>query len=626
MVFSAITLAACGGGDGATAISVSSAPVATAAVTKLGMLESVEAVDTKLVQIQKVAQKVADRVAPRTITLEPLSGLKAAPITAAQPGQPQQIGVARSVAQAADSAATAAQLSWSGAADGHQRAAISVQSPAAKGLRLGLRIEQLPPGTLLRVYAPNAEQVVEVASAEVLRAIQRNLDAGATGDAAYTYWLPTVEGAEAVLEFDLAAGTDPALLKVALPQVSHLKALPVDAEMQLKDAGACNVDVTCTSSTETLRRAVALMYFVNGGDGYVCTGTLLNNTKEDGTPYFLSANHCISSQTVATSLETYWNYRSSSCNGSTRDSRFQILTGGATLLHAAESTDTSFMRLNASPNNPIFAGWDASAVVATGSSVFSIHHPDGDWQKYSLGGVVAYSSCDDEGYCNDVSSSRGQFYRTVWTQGVTEGGSSGGALFASDGSVIGQLLGGTASCANPGGWDVYGRLDLAYSALSQWLSPAISTEPGTLSPVYRFYNSVTSAHFYTNSALERDYVISTLPTYSYEGISYRAYNGTAANASPVYRFYNTETGVHFYTISAAERDNVINTMPVYTYEGPTWYAQTASGSGASALYRFYSAQRRAHFYTMSEGERDYVIATYPDFDYEGTAYYAWPAQ
>ena len=35
---------------------------------------------------------------------------------------------------------------------------------------------------------------------------------------------------------------------------------------------------------------------------YYCTGSLLNNTKRDYTPYFLSASHCISTQAAATSL------------------------------------------------------------------------------------------------------------------------------------------------------------------------------------------------------------------------------------------------------------------------------------------------------------------------------------
>jgi hypothetical protein len=57
----------------------------------------------------------------------------------------------------------------------------------------------------------------------------------------------------------------------------------------------------------------------------------------------------------------------------------------------------------------------------------------------------------------------------IWTlnQGVTEGGSSGSALFTSSGrQLIGQLYGGYSSCANPTGADIYGRFDLVSNCIS----------------------------------------------------------------------------------------------------------------------------------------------------------------
>ena len=45
-------------------------------------------------------------------------------------------------------------------------------------------------------------------------------------------------------------------------------------------------------------------------------------------------------------------------------------------------------------------------------------------------------------------------------------------------------------------------------------------------------------------------------------------------ASPIYRFYNATTGAHFYTISAAERDFVIQVHTDFRYEGPMYHAWT----------------------------------------------------
>ena len=627
-------LVACGGGDGAPVASVAKSVVAPAGVLQMDGMQGPATVDTLQVQIKSVARSARVAVAPRVISLAALHDSKDLALQAPAPGQPLQIGVARDVADAADVAGTAGLLDWSHLPDGRRRAAIAVQSPGAAALRLGLRVQQLPLGTQLRVSAPGADAAVEIAGAEVLRTIQRNLDAGATGAAAYTYWLPTVDGAQAVLEIELAAGIPPSHLKVAMPQVSHFKAHPAEAEAMLKAASAaCNVDVMCTNGNESLRLGVARMVFAKGGSSYLCTGTLLNNKAQDGTPYFLSANHCISEQAVASSLETWWDYRASTCNSGTLFADYQRLQGGAQLLYASSATDTSFMRLNATPAKAYFVGWDATAAQALNASVLGIHHPRGDLQKYSAGAVSAYASCSTLNGSGGFSCALGpvdstSYYRVGWLQGITEGGSSGSAIFNVNKQVVGQLYGGSSSCTSSG-TDAYGRFDLAYAAaLKTWLNPATAPAPtpgGGLAPVYRFYNVRTNAHFYTNNALERDYVQANYADFKYEGAAYQAYKQQAGATSAVYRFYNTVTGIHFYTISGAERDLILQIYPDYKYEGPSWYAQTAAGNGATPLYRFYSSQRRAHFYTTSAAERDQVMQTLRDFNFEGVAYHVWPA-
>ena len=52
---------------------------------------------------------------------------------------------------------------------------------------------------------------------------------------------------------------------------------------------------------EDVKKSVAML--VTGGSGF-CSGALVNNTSNDGTPYFLTANHCVGSGTV-----TGWAFR-----------------------------------------------------------------------------------------------------------------------------------------------------------------------------------------------------------------------------------------------------------------------------------------------------------------------------
>ncbi|HEY9096400.1 MAG TPA: hypothetical protein VIN35_11690, partial [Hydrogenophaga sp.] len=124
-------------------------------------------------------------------------------------------------------------------------------------------------------------------------------------------------------------------------------------------------------------------------------------------------------------------------------------------------------------------------------------------------------------------------------------------------------------------------------------------------PVYRFYNSSTGAHFYTSSATERDAVMATgSSSYRYEGAAFRVAGSSSPGLSPVHRFFNTVTGVHFYTISEAERANVVATLPQYKYEGVAYYASLVSGAGLVPMYRFFVAGRGFHFYTASAAEKN----------------------
>jgi len=58
-------------------------------------------------------------------------------------------------------------------------------------------------------------------------------------------------------------------------------------------------------------------------------------------------------------------------------------------------------------------------------------------------------------------------------------------------------------------------------------SPAAA--PCVLKPVYRFYNVLTTGHFFTMSEAEKSSVIANLPQFQYEGIGYYAFdNGTCS--------------------------------------------------------------------------------------------------
>lgn len=494
-------LASCGGGSDSGG---SSSPVVCAAVTTTTTTAKSAAVNLLSgtgAQAESLRQTEGNTASPllprptlqvvaRAITLGDMAQAKLAAVKplVAQAGVPQQIGLPRDVAATGTLASTAALLQWQATAAGGQVAAISIQSGQAVGLRLGVLVKSLPASATLRVYAPGAATAYTIPAQDVLDTLARNRAAGDTSDAGRTFWAPMVDGTAATLEIELPANVSTAGVEIAIPRISHLFSSPVSiakagstAKAGFSGVSSCEVDVACSPSYATESNSVARMSFVSGGAAYLCTGTLVNDASGSGTPYFLGANHCISTQTAASTLQTWWFFHASTCGGSTVDGASTTRAGGATLLYANATTDTSFMRLaDTPPTGAVFAGWSVNAPTL-GDAAAGLHHPQGDVQAISTGVINAFLSCSQlsasslDFSCSTSNQANGNFVNAQFSRGATEEGSSGSPLFETIGSghyLVGQLYGGSSSCSNPNGTNAYGRFDVAYNAaLRQWLTP-----------------------------------------------------------------------------------------------------------------------------------------------------------
>jgi hypothetical protein len=233
------------------------------------------------------------------------------------------------------------------------------------------------------------------------------------------------------------------------------------------NSGACNINVNCPSGADwqTEKKSVALI--VNGGFA-VCTGALVNNTAQDGTPYFLTANHCLGNPST---WVYYFNHESSTCSGSTGPTN-QSISGG-TLLANNGGSDFALIELSSTPPasfNVQYAGWDASG--ASPANATGIHHPSGDVKK------ICFE--EDSPYTSSTGGAQ-VWWIDQWESGVTEPGSSGSPLFDQNHRIIGQLYGGAAACSgasNNGQYDFYGRFNVSWnsgssasSRLKDWLDP-----------------------------------------------------------------------------------------------------------------------------------------------------------
>jgi lysyl endopeptidase len=367
-------------------------------------------------------------------------------------------------------------------------AQFKVRSPGATAVRVGLYSHQLPAGAEIRFAGSDAPT---------------NVLHRATGLELYTliddekrYWTPMTDGDTQIIEVFVPTTIGHDKISFEINAVSHIFASIKDgfkAATQLKgNSGACNVDSVCPTQTPALleaRRAVAHMVFqANCGAGgtlstCICTGTLLNDTDTaTQVPYFYSANHCMSTQTQASTLQTFWNYDNPVCSGADIPrSQATSVAGGAQLLYNDQNSDVLLLRLNsAPPQSAFFSGWDSTAVVGLTPTTI-IHHPAGDPKKITIGQTPASP------FINLTDMGNTSYIVSTYTSGVTEGGSSGSGLFTQNATgtyfLRGGLLGGPSSCStagdinNPSNRDYYSRFDQAFANLRSFLAPSASNGP-----------------------------------------------------------------------------------------------------------------------------------------------------
>lgn len=252
------------------------------------------------------------------------------------------------------------------------------------------------------------------------------------------------------------------------------------------DSGGCHININCSEGDDWQeeKRGVARIAIKRPDGSYWCTGSLVNNTEQDYTPYLLSADHC-AGDASASDLQQwifYFNYEAESCDRPSFEPDYNTMTGAEKISNGGDGgydgSDFYLVELNNFiPNyiNPYFSGWSRSPDPATGG--VSIHHPQGDIKK-----ITTYT--DKLVSSTYGSSDKESHWKVYWSEtangyGATEGGSSGSPLFNESGRIVGTLTGGYSSCSNPAEADFYGKFSYSWNRngnrpedrLMDWLDP-----------------------------------------------------------------------------------------------------------------------------------------------------------
>ena len=152
-----------------------------------------------------------------------------------------------------------------------------------------------------------------------------------------------------------------------------------------------------------------------------------------------------------------------------------------------------------------------------------------------------------------------------------------------------------------------------------------SAQPSTSPKVFRFVDTGTGTHFFTDDPTEAATVSSARSDLVTEGVGFNAIDPATndPNAAPVYRFFDQIDGTHFFTASESEKAAVIATRPDLVFEpNSTFYEHATAQAGDVPVYRFFDSVHGTHFYTASSVEQAGIMASRPDLVTEGIAFYA----
>lgn len=264
-------------------------------------------------------------------------------------------------------------------------------------------------------------------------------------------------------------------------------------------SGSCNVDVNCSPEGDDWQdekhSVVTLLTTANANQSF-CTGALVNNVRQDCTPYVLTANHCIDNNTTQdyAQMSFYFNNEHTAC-GSGNQPTQQIVAGSVFKARAGGNSvnlsDFALVQITGTipaAYNPYFAGWNAD--VAASPNGVCIHHPSGDLKKISYYTAPLVTT----GYGGAGTTHwQANWVATTNGYGITEPGSSGSPLFNNNGQIVGDLSGGPSSCTATNKWDYYGKVAYSWTScgtaaanqLKPWLDPdntGILSLNGTYSP------------------------------------------------------------------------------------------------------------------------------------------------
>lgn len=323
---------------------------------------------------------------------------------------------------------------------------LTFEIPDAKGFKIGFDDFYLPEGSLLYVYGKDNSKNAVVYKHE------DNPHGGA-------YSIENLKGDNVTLEYVAPEGLARPKLHIADIGYKYIDEQnnPLSGFDNAKNS--CMVNINCPEGNfwKNQKKGVVELRVKKWNSTYLCSGTLINNTNEDKTPYVLTAYHCFEFMTPEeiSQAEFFFEYETPDCEDMTRPT-YKYHKGAQPLVLNPIDDGSDGALLKLSENIPddwdvYYNGWDRSNDGKNITNGAIIHHPLGDVKKITLYDAPLTSTKWD------TENPDNSYWETTYSLGTTEGGSSGAPIFNQNGLVVGTLTGGDSQCSAPTLSDFYGK-------------------------------------------------------------------------------------------------------------------------------------------------------------------------
>jgi hypothetical protein len=363
---------------------------------------------------------------------------------------------------------------------------------------------------------------------------------------------------------------------------------------------SCHPNLLCYP--ENIEPGSGVLALIINGVTY-CTGSLINNTANDGTPYLITATHCLNNDynasflanrrydLVAGRIVAFFNYNSPVCDADIRGP-LQMSLASADSVLISERHDISLLKFKQAPPKeyqPYYLGWNASPTYS--APFHGIHHPNGGTKK-----VAVEESSLSFGTFSDPSSKYNFEPNTFlivkeWEIATTEGGSSGSPLLDREKRIVGTLTGGVSQCTSPRGPDLYS------SFMKFWQAESSLNNPNPISyyldPQGLQTTQVDGLNPYTSEPYTRSHNFKTdekpAVTY-YQSVPMFATNNTFGYTEFAEEFYaKTTTQLQGVFISSPSTNNASSlNVRIKIYSGTEGPTQLLFEQPYDYSYRYYS--------------------------------------